>query len=419
MTEPRRWTKLDNVAKIFPPTRTKIDTKVFRFSCELIENVDPDILARAVELTLPRFPVYKSVMKKGLFWYYLEDSSIEPHVREEYKPPLTELYSGNSRNLLFEVTYYRRRINLEVFHVLSDGAGAIQFFRVLVGHYLIQKYHRDRPELMNEIDTDASAGQSRVDSFQKYYEKVSYFSKEKREPAYSFKRDHLSGRRLRIVEGIVSVKALRDKSREFGATITEMLITNFVLSIGAQMGLQDMKRPVVVTVPVNLRQFFPSETARNFFGMLYVTYDFNAGENDFDSAIKRIKSSFKEELTEEKVRARMNQYAALEHMMMARLLPLALKDPIMRFGNWLEKRLFTTSFSNVGKIELPEALAEHVYMVDVFDSAHGLQAVTSSFGDKFVTSFTSVLRDTDIEMNYFRRLSGMGLEVTVAGNSVL
>lgn len=416
MAAPRRWTKLDNAAKLFPPTRTKSDTKVFRFTCELYDDVDREVLMQAVKLTLPRFPVYRSVMKKGLFWYYLEESSLEPRVREEYKPPLTQLYSGNSKSLLFEVTYYRRRINLEVFHVLSDGAGAIQFFRVLVGHYLIQKYEHDMPELMAEIDTDASTEQQRIDSFTKYYEKTSFFSKEKREQAYKLSGDRQ--KRLRIIEGTVSVSDLRRKAREYGATITEMLSAVFVLSIGEQMNLQGMKKPVVISVPVNLRQFFPSETTRNFFGVIYVKYDFRSGGNDFESVIEQIRISFREELTEEKMRSRMNQYATLEHMMVARLIPLALKDPIMRIGNWRAEREFTVSLSNVGKIELPEPLAKYVNMMSAFDSANGLQAVMSSFGDKFVTSFTSVFTATDIEMNYFRRLSGMGLDVTVASNAM-
>jgi len=42
------WTRLDNAAKIFPPTSNKQDTKVFRFACQLNEWVDQDILQQAV-----------------------------------------------------------------------------------------------------------------------------------------------------------------------------------------------------------------------------------------------------------------------------------------------------------------------------------------------------------------------------------
>ena len=42
------WTRLDNAAKIFPPTSNDKDTKVFRFVCELQDEVSPDILQLAL-----------------------------------------------------------------------------------------------------------------------------------------------------------------------------------------------------------------------------------------------------------------------------------------------------------------------------------------------------------------------------------
>ena len=35
-----KWYRLDNAAKIFPPSRNKYDAKIFRFSCCLKENID-------------------------------------------------------------------------------------------------------------------------------------------------------------------------------------------------------------------------------------------------------------------------------------------------------------------------------------------------------------------------------------------
>ena len=54
------WTRLDNAAKIFPPTSNDKDTKVFRFVCELQDDVSPDILQLALDETIENFPLYKS-----------------------------------------------------------------------------------------------------------------------------------------------------------------------------------------------------------------------------------------------------------------------------------------------------------------------------------------------------------------------
>lgn len=75
-----RWERLDNAAKIFPSASDKDRTQVFRFSCELTEPVEKEVLQRAVDKTLEDFPLYRSVLKRGLFWYYLEESNLKPEV---------------------------------------------------------------------------------------------------------------------------------------------------------------------------------------------------------------------------------------------------------------------------------------------------------------------------------------------------
>lgn len=110
---------------------------MFRFACELVRPVEEAILQQALDRTLEEFPGFLCVLKHGLFWYYLEASDQRPVVHPENQPPCSALYKQNESSLLFDVSYYRCRINLEVHHVLSDGTGAVQFLRVLVYHYLL------------------------------------------------------------------------------------------------------------------------------------------------------------------------------------------------------------------------------------------------------------------------------------------
>ena len=66
------WSRLDNAAKIFPPTSHGSDTGVFRLSCEFTEPVAPDVLQEALDRTLMQYPHLLMVMRRGVFWYYLE-----------------------------------------------------------------------------------------------------------------------------------------------------------------------------------------------------------------------------------------------------------------------------------------------------------------------------------------------------------
>ena len=134
------WRKLDNAAKLFPATSNKKDTRVFRFYCIMKEDVKEEILQQAVEKALEKYPLFLSVMRKGLFWHYLEKSNLNPVVTEEFKEPCSNLYVRDKKSLLFEVTYYKRRINFEVFHVLTDGTGATCFLKEIVKHYIVLAY---------------------------------------------------------------------------------------------------------------------------------------------------------------------------------------------------------------------------------------------------------------------------------------
>ena len=126
------WEKLDNASKIFPATSNNKDTKVYRISAELYEDVDPEDLQKALDLTIESFPMYRSILRRGFFWYYFELSDIYAKVEEESANPCAPIYIEGNRNLLFNVTYYHKRINVETFHALSDGVGATWFLETLI-----------------------------------------------------------------------------------------------------------------------------------------------------------------------------------------------------------------------------------------------------------------------------------------------
>ena len=96
------WYKLDNAAKIFPPTTDKYDTKTFRFAVSLKEKIDSKILKEALNVTLKDFPIFSSVLKKGFFWYYLEESDIEPEVTLVYNKGLTSREVRLAKELIEE-----------------------------------------------------------------------------------------------------------------------------------------------------------------------------------------------------------------------------------------------------------------------------------------------------------------------------
>ena len=414
--KPFQWSRLDNAAKIFPPSSTPRDPKVFRFLCELNEEVQPDALQAALDQTLRQFPLYRAVLKKGLFWYYLEDSAREPKVEPETQAPLTMLYRGEGRDLLFRVTWYRRRINLEVYHALSDGTGALHFLRMLVYHYLLIVHGEDFPDGPPPIAYDASHTQQMDDSFAKYSGSGKKAPMHRSPHAYHLHGDLLPVGDLSIIEGNLPLRPLLAAAKARGTTLTVFLAAVLVKAIHGQMSMRDQRRPVVVSVPVNLRNYFPSETARNFFSVLNVSYDFTKGDGSLEDIIRKLSGDLKENLTEEKLSQKLNRLAALEQAMLVRVIPLFIKKPILRFSHWMAEHEVTAAFSNIGPVDMPEALRPRIRLFEAFLSTKRMQATMASFGEHFIIAFTTPFVSTEVQRGFFRILSDMGLCATITTN---
>lgn len=413
-----KWSRLDNAAKIFPSTSSKRDPKVFRFACELTEPVEPAVLQRALERTLEKFPPFRSVLRRGLFWYFLEQSDLVPTVSEEDHPPCSPLYDPMRRGLLFSVTWYRCRINLEVYHALTDGSGALQFLRALVFDYLLLRHPEAFAGGVPALDFDASLSERGDDSFRRHYVPEKKGRGEKAPRACHMKGARLPGDRIRVVEGMLPVKEVSTKAKELGVSMTVFLTAMLLTAVAGEMPARERsRRPVVAAVPVNLRNYFESESVRNFFGVFTAGYHFQNGWT-FDDVLSSVKETFARELTADRLARRMNRLAALEHNPVIRVMPLAVKDPVLRLSGWIAARGETTSLSNLGRITMPPACAPYIRAFDVFISARRLQMCMCSYGDRLMLSLASPFVSTDVPKRFFRSLTGMGLPVEVSTNPI-
>ena len=133
------WRKLDNTAKIFSLDDKK-NTSMFRYSVLLKKNVDPSVLQKALNKTINDCPSYKMKMGAGLFWNYLELNEKNIIIQEENQIPCEHINLKKNNDYLFKVTYYKNKINLDVFHVLTDGVGASVLLKALIYNYFIIKY---------------------------------------------------------------------------------------------------------------------------------------------------------------------------------------------------------------------------------------------------------------------------------------
>lgn len=411
----RYWRKLDNAAKIFPSAANGHDTNVFRLYCELNENVNHSILQEALDKTIQQYPIFRSVMKKGVFWYYLEDSLIKPVVKEEYKKPCDRIYDKDVKKLLFEVTYYKTRINLEAYHVLTDGTGAEEFLKTLVFNYICLKYNI-KSECVEDV-VDSSDYQKANDSYKKYYEKdKSKTSKIKH--SYKIEGEKTPNKELKIIEGVMSCEKVLDKAHEYGTTITSFFTAVLIKSIYEEMDVSDRKKPVVVSVPVNLRKYFESASARNFFGVIFVSYDFSKQSDELKDIIEYVDKFLKRELDKEKIKERMNSLIGVEKNIIIRAVPLLIKNFVLRIAFKASEKKETTTISNIGKISMPKPFEQYIHSFGMFVATNKLQAGVCTYNDVLTLSFSSCFLNADIQRRFFRLLAEMDISIEINVNLV-
>ena len=409
----RQWYRLENASKIFPANSNGRDSNVFRFACELREDVDPDILQAALDDTLTQFPFYRSILRRGFFWMYFEQSNLKARVHPENRPPCSRIFNPDVKSLLFDVSYYNKRINLEVFHALSDGAGAMHFLQQILWAYLAKKY--GGTDDIEPLHYDASQFQRAEDSFNRHYRHDRPpKSRSKRIVAHTEKHSYLPQSRIQVLSAYTSLKDSLTVSKKYGVSLTVYLSAVLLEAYNESMTWKDRKRPVVLAVPVNLRRFFKSETTRNFFALVYVRYHFRNEEEDFSGILQSVREQFKEKVTAEHLTARIHRLVRVEHNPFVRGIPLFLKNPGLRIANYFVQKESTTTLSNLGQIELPTFCAEHVLGFQVYVGTERTQLTLCSYQDQLSLNFSTSFADLEVQRAFFRRLAADGLTLCLS-----
>ena len=416
---------LDNAAHFFPGTSSCNDTWVFRLTCELTEAVDPWTLQYAAEDTLKQYPLYRSVLHKGLFWYSLEESKRQPIVREERTSPCRILYERSYQCLQFSITYSSKRINLEVYHALSDGVGALSFFKMLISNYLTRKHPECGLDL-SAMKDELSLEGANEDGFKTYYSGISIREALKeqnnaqrgrtwKKRGYQLSGGRERGCKIKLTVGVADADEVVAKAHEYGVTVTVLLTAVLMLAIQRTKPMSKKSKPIVVAIPVNLRKYFPSKSARNFFRVINVGHCFHRDTDPLLEVARHVGEQLARELTPEGLTTRMNALCSLEHSPLLRLIPRQGKDAALRMAGLLGA-INTTSVSNLGRISIPPEIKPYIRLIDFTTSTRRMQLNVCTYENQIVMDIDSRLKSTKIQEEFFAILSELG--VTLRGRKM-
>ena len=249
-----------------------------------------------------------------------------------------------------------------MFHAITDGNGGLLYLKSIVRNYLALRH----PGEMENVPSpnSASAGDMAQDSFRNFYEGTKRKKPAKKTKAY---RPHgfLPYSQLQFFEGHLSSKQVLERSHALGVSMTSYLGASFMLAIYHDMPALERKKPICISLPVNLRNYYPSETARNFFNSVCIAHTLTP-EDTLETVAPVFDAKLKEVLKPENIRAQMDAYEKLEHIPGIRPVPLVIKNAAVKFFTKLEDRHVSAVVSNMGRVSIPEGMKPYIHDLQRF-----------------------------------------------------
>ena len=415
-----KWHKLDNTANIFPVISSKNFSSVYRVSVRLTKDILPDVLQNALDVTLPLFECFNVRLRHGLFWYYFEANKKKPLIGQELSIPCTYFDPSSNNQFLFKVYYFKKRISLEVFHAITDGTGALNFLKEMTCNYIRLANQEDfagQKTAGPSVDMTSNIEDSYVKNFKKQ-RKEGYSTTQ----AYQMKGEKLPLYLVGIIHGYFDTQSLLNICRSKNATISQYLAAVIIWCIYREyLNEQPHKHPIQISIPVNLRPFYDSTTMMNFFSVFSVGLRIEKCDYTFEEMLVIVKTQFKEQLTKENFSKKIAFNVATGKNIFVRFLPLPIKNLSVKIGYMLSAKANSFSFSNLGRIEVPEIYRKYIDKFEVLLTATNAETIKCglcTFEGQSLMTFTSRLGDTYLQRAFFRRLAVDGLEIVIESNGV-
>lgn len=417
------WRKLDNTAKIFPIISNKKFSSVFRLSALLHESIHPEILQVALEETLQVFSDFKVRIKKGFFWYYFETNPKRPLVKKENNYPCKNIDTVSNHDYLFRISYYQNKINVEIFHSMTDGHGAKDFLQLLTYRYLLLTHAAEitSGEAFETYENSLKMNRAEDSYLQHYVKKTG--QKLNLSYAYNLTGYVLPLYAIGVIHAHFELDSLLHYCKSKGVTLTEFFTAHFILAIYQNKRNKiRKKRPIKIYIPVNLKKYFNSSTVSNFFSYITVAAPEEQDKyTNFDSILSYVKHEFEEKLTKDNLSSKISSNVSTEKNLWIRLIPLFVKKYSVKLGYYEASKHHTSTISNLGKFEvLPafEPYIENFYFLLPPSLSERIKCSISSYHNDLIFTFCSSLASTQIERTFLQNIASLGFTIQIESNGV-
>ena len=393
----KKWRKLDNVAKIFSLDDKK-NTNIFRYSIILKQKINKNILKKAVLKTLESCSAFRVKIGSGLFWNYLEYNKKEPIISKENEIPCQHIDFKENNDYLFKITYYKKKINLDIFHILTDGVGAAKFLKLLTYNYLNIKYQL--PYNINVENIDYK------DEYLKHYDKFIKVNNNY-QLAYQIK-GKIKKNTNNTYHHIINLEEIKNICKKYKVTITEYITSVYIYALLKSIYKKKSKKEIVITLPIDLRKYYQVDTLSNFFVCANINPKVIKKKlTTFKEILTEVHKDFQEKISIEKIKGYLTRDVKLGTSVGVRLVPLCLKRIFINTIINVASQVSTSTVSNVGIMNIDEKYKKYINNILVLvmpNRNEKIKCTICSFDNKLNVTINSIIDDTKFERKFLQTL---------------
>jgi NRPS condensation-like uncharacterized protein len=415
----RGWLKLDNAAKLFPAIISDDLTSVFRITATLKEPVRYSAINEAVAITSKRFPYFSVSLGTGIFWHFLEFNDQLPRIQVEEKVPCTAFAAKRKGEPLYRVIIKGKRISVEFIHILTDGAGALEYLKTLLYTYLTLTGNQiSSPGEIIQPGTPVSE-EEMEDGYNRFFQKLP-------PPTRLVKAWHLPFRinkkpKLKVLSAEVNVDGIIELSHKHKVSVTEYIVSVCHFSLQKIFISGKEGKVLRIEVPVNMRKIYPSKTMRNFSLFVLPEIDVRLGTYTFDEILSSVHHQMQISADIKQISRFLSSNVSSEKLFIIRIMPLFIKKMVIAsVYRGLASKRWTGIVTNLGLVTLPTEMGD---MVDSFEltppppnSKIKVSIALISYKDKLRICFCNITESHELERLVLKHLSDAGTHVKILNN---
>lgn len=413
------WFRLDNAAKIYPAIKDRELTSVFRVGVELKDRVRAGKFLEAVQAIEDRFPYFKVRLKAGFFWYYLEPVAAGVAVGVDTGPPCRAF---DKSGLMFRVLVRENKISVEFSHILTDGTGAFEYLKTLLGVYFEKCCLPAASGFSYLKPGEAPHAEESTDAYNHYFKKI-HARPVKVPAAFHVPFRLKSSPRFDVLKAVVPIKAIVKKAKEYQVSLTEYLTAVYLHSLqqifeqSTDIGKRISHKILRIEVPVNLRRMFPSRTMRNFSLYVIPGIDRRLGHFTFEEIVKTVYHQMQLETDKKLISKMISRNVSGERNAFLRRVPLFIKSLLMAKLYTLGTKEYSGVVTNLGKVDLGgevNALIDNfIFIPPPPNNVLRVNCAVVGFEDKLMLAFGNITRSKELERLFLTFLAKSGIPVKI------